>query len=63
MIGKIMYLCRKYRDEIIFGKLLENLLDMKKPHRKNRWFSFCGEDEIRTRGASYLARRFSKPVV
>ena len=31
MIGKIMYLCRKYRDEIIFGKLLENLLDMKKP--------------------------------
>ena len=26
MIGKIMYLCRKYRDEIIFGKLLENFL-------------------------------------
>ena len=57
-----MYLYRKYRDEIIFGKLLENLLDMKKPP-KNRWFSFCGEDEIRTRGASYPARRFSKPVV
>ena len=35
MIGKIMYLCRKYRDEIIFGKLLENLLDMKKPPKKS----------------------------
>ena len=58
-----MYLYRKYRDEIIFGKLLENLLDMKKSTKKIRWFSFCGEDEIRTRGASYPARRFSKPVV
>lgn len=30
-----MYLYRKYRDEIIFGKLLENLLDMKKPPKKS----------------------------
>lgn len=35
MIEKIMYLYRKYRDEIIFGKLLENLLDMKKPPKKS----------------------------
>ena len=35
MIEKIMYLYRKYRDEIIFGKLLENLLDMKKAPKKS----------------------------
>ena len=31
MIRKIIYQYRKYRDEIIFGKLLENLWSMKKP--------------------------------
>ena len=52
MIEKIMYLYRKYRDEIIFGKLLENLLDMKKPPKKS----------VRVTPHAGLANRWYKPL-
>ena len=62
MIEKIMYLYRKYRDEIIFGKLLENLLDMKKPPKKSVVFILRrGRDSNSWYGKP--VRQFSKLVV
>ena len=66
MIEKIMYLYRKYRDEIIFGKLLENLLDMKKPPKKSVVFILRrGRDSnsvVRVTPHAGLANRWYKPL-
>lgn len=66
MIEKIMYLYRKYRDEIIFGKLLENLLDMKKPPKKIGGFHFAERTRfelvVRVTPHAGLANRWYKPL-
>lgn len=65
MIEKIMYLYRKYRDEIIFGKLLENLLDMKN-HQKIGGFHFAERTRfelvVRVTPHAGLANRWYKPL-